>query len=131
MATSKIYFVIYRNQSHNSFGGLSPRLTWTFEKTIIEAATSELRRAGKSFEDMANISLLEDTDGNYKYARELDHNEIVNLSVKKLSDDGRLYMIFDTDADSAEAFIQYAATYSLENEARALVDKFHAYLKNS
>jgi hypothetical protein len=126
MATSKIYFVIYSNRSRNSSGGLVPRVIWTFDKTIIEAATSELRRAGKSFEDMAGIDLLEDTDGNCKYARELDHNEIVNLSVEKLGDDGRLYMIFDTDADSAEAFIQYAATYSLENEARALVAEFNA-----
>ncbi len=42
MSTSTTYFVIYSNTSRNGMTGLRPQVMWTFDKTIVEAAASEM-----------------------------------------------------------------------------------------
>ena len=126
MSTSTTYFVIYSNTSRNSMTGLRPQVMWTFEKTIFEAADQEMTRSGESLEDLAGIEWVEDVDGNIKAARELTLDEALTLNIEKLNDDGRLYTIFSTDEAGAAEFIEAAKYYGLDDEARAIVEKFNS-----
>jgi hypothetical protein len=125
MSTS--YFVIYSNTSRYSTAGLRPQVMWTFDKTIVEAADREMNRSGESLEDMAGIQWIEDADGNMQPARELTYDEVLTLSIKKLGDDGRLFETFSTDEAGAAAFVEAAEYYGLDDEARAIVEKFNWY----
>lgn len=126
MSTSTTYFVIYSNTSRNGMAGLRPRVMWTFDKTIIEAAAWEMNRSGESLEEMAGVEWIEDADGNMQPARELTYEEVLALSVEKLGDDGRLYTTFSTDEAGAAAFIEAAEYHGLDDEARAIVEKFNS-----
>ena len=120
------YFVLYSNTSRYGKAGLRPRVMLTFDKTIIEAAAREMNRSGESLEDMAGVEWIEDADGSMQPARELTYDEVLALSVEKLDDDGRLYEIFSTDEEGALDFIEAAEHYGLDNEARAIVEKFNS-----
>lgn len=124
MSTSITFFVIYSNTSRNGASGLRPQVMWTFDKTIIEAAAFEMRRSGESLEDMADIKWIEDEDGNWHPERELTCDEVLNLSIEKLGDDGRLYDTFNTDEAGSKEFIEAAGRYSLDDEARTIVKDF-------
>ena len=126
MSASTTHFVIYSNTSRNSMSGLRPQVMWTFEKNIVEAAASEMNRSGESLEDMAGVEWNEDADGNMQPARKLTCGEVLDLSIKKLGDDGRLYATFSTDEAGAAAFIAAAEYYSLDDQASAIVEKFNS-----
>ena len=85
-----------------------------------------MNRSGESLEDMAGVEWLEDADGNMQPARELTYAEVLALSIEKLGDDGRLYTTFSTDEVGAAAFIEAAEYYGLDDEARAIVEKFNS-----
>ena len=126
MSTSTTYFVIYSNTSRNGTAGLRPQLMWTFDKTIVEAAAQEMNRSGEFLEDMAGVEWIEDGDGNIQPARELTYDEVLFLSIDKLGDDGRLYITFSTDEAGAVAFIEAAEYHGLDDQARAIVEKFNS-----
>lgn len=126
MDTSTTYFAIHSNTSRDSTAGLRPQVMWTFGKTIVEAAARELLRCGESLEDMAGVEWIEDEDGNMQPARELTDDELLALSIDKLGDDGRLYTTFSTDEAGAAAFIEAAGYYGLDDQARAIVEKFNS-----
>ena len=126
MSTSTTYFVIYSNTSRNSMAGLRPQVMWTFGKAIIEAAAWELNRSGESLEDLAGVEWIEDEDGNMEPARDLTYDEVLALSIEKLGDDGRLYTTFGTDEAGAAAFVEAAEYHSLDDKARAIVEKLNS-----
>ena len=122
MATT--YFVLYSKTSRAGVVGLRPQVTWMFEAAIIEMATTELHRAGETLEDIAGIGWIEDEDGNIMPSRELSREEEFTFSVETLNDDGRLFRVFNTDADGAAEFIDAAQSYGLDDDARAIVAAF-------
>ena len=124
MNASTFFYVIFSNTSRNGMAGLRPQVMWTSRAHIIEAAAWELNRRGDSLEDLAGIPWIQDDDDNFVPERELTHEEVLKYSVEKLGDDGRMYDIFATDQDGAEAFIKAAERYGLDDEARAIVEKF-------
>lgn len=126
MSTATTYFVIYSKTSRNGTAGLRPQVMWVFDKTIVKAAAMEMNRSGESLEDMAGVEWVEDADGYVQPARELTYDEVLALSIKKLGDDGRLYSTFSTDEAGAAAFIEAAEHHGLENQARAIVEKFNS-----
>lgn len=126
MNTSTTYFVIYSNASRNGVAGLRPQVMCAFDKTIVEAAACEMNRSGESLEDMAGVEWIEDADGNMQPARELTYDEVLALSIEKLGDDGRLYATYSTDESGAAAFIEAAEYHGLDDEARAIVEKFNS-----
>ncbi|NNM51240.1 MAG: hypothetical protein HKM02_03325 [Pseudomonadales bacterium] len=126
MTTSTTFFVIYNNTSRYGVEGLRPRVMWTFDKTIIEAAAFEMNRRGESLENMAGIEWIEDADGNMTPARNLTYDEVLALSIENLGDDGRMYTTFATDAAGASAFIETAEDNGMGDEARAIVEKFNS-----
>jgi hypothetical protein len=99
---------------------------WTFDKTIVEAAAWEMTRSGESLEDMAGVEWIEDADGNMQPARGLTYDEVLTLSIEKLGDDGRLYRTFRTDEAGAATFIETAEHHGLDDEARAIVERFNS-----
>jgi len=105
---TQTYYVLYSNSSRCSMGGLKPRVAWNFGKTIIRAAAEELARSGETLEDG------------------LTPAEELALSVEKLADDGRMHDVFPTDAAGAAAFVEAAATFFLDDKARAIVEDFNA-----
>lgn len=112
----KYLYVLYSNTSRNSMAGLRPKVTWMSDKDIVEAAAFEMRRSGMSLEDMAGIEWIE---GSEQYARELDYDEVIALSIEKMGDDGRLFRVFT----EPEGFIEAAQAYGLEDEARDVAKK--------
>lgn len=111
-------FVIYSNTSRNGMAGLRPKVILTCEKDIVDAAAQEMRFSGETLEDMAGINWIEDSDGNFQPQRVLTDEEVLDLSIQKLGDDGRLYRTFR----SAAAFIEAAECHGLEDEARNIVE---------
>jgi len=124
-STSTTYFVIYSNTSRNSTIGLRPKVMWTFDKDIVEAAACELNRSGVSLESIAGIEWIEDADGNITPARDLTDDEVLVLSIATLADDGRMYETFTTDDVGAAAFIKAADDLGIGDEARTIVEEFN------
>lgn len=124
MRTPTFCYVIYSDTSRNSATGLRPGAALLSDRTIVEAAENELTRCGRSFEDLAGVALIENPDGDLVPERELSHEEIFDLSLEKLGDDGRLFIAYGTGPVGAETFLQDAGTYGLGSEARALIEKF-------
>lgn len=117
-----LYYILYSNTSRNSPAGLRPQAMMAWGSEIINAATFELGMAGSSHEEMAGIGFVKDRWGHIRRARELARAEILDLSIQKLGDDGRLYMAFPATHEGAAAFLQAAEDYGLEVEASALVE---------
>jgi hypothetical protein len=124
MSVFNMYFVIYSNTSRYSLAGLQPQVGWSYNKKIIEAAALEMNRSGETLEDLAGVEWIEDADGNMQPTRRLTQDEVLDLSIEKLGDDGRLYSTFNTDDAGAAAFIETASRYGLDEQARDLVEEF-------
>jgi len=120
------FYVIYSNSSRYGMAGLRPRVTWVFAKTIIDAAAFEMNHSGGSLEDMAGVEWIEDADGNMQPTRDLGYDEVLDLSIEKLGDDGRLYSTFSTDEAGAASFIEASEYHGLGAEARAIVEEFNS-----
>lgn len=114
------YFTIFSNDSQHGCG-LKPQVGWMPEETILNCAADEISRAGKSFEEIAGIPLVENENGDYYYGRKLTDKEIFELSVQKLDDDGRLFRVFPTNVTGAADFIKAAGFYGLQIEAAEVV----------
>ena len=126
MNTSTTYFVIHSRSSRNSMAGLCPQAMLASNKSIVEAAASEMIRSGESLEEMAGIEWIEDADGNMHPARKLTYDEVLALSIEKLGADGRLFAAFSTDEEGAESFVKTAEYYGVGDEARAIIEKFNS-----
>jgi hypothetical protein len=88
-------------------------------KSIFDSANFELNRSGQSFEDLANIQSIFNDDGDFLgYERELTEQEIFELCLQKLGDDGRLFEIF---SDSQE-FLQEADCFCIRDDAKKLIE---------
>lgn len=85
-----------------------------------------MNRSGKSLEDMAGVERIEDAHGNMQPASELTYDEVLDLNIVSLGDDGRLYTTCGTDEAGAAAFFEAAEYHGLDDEARAIVDKFNS-----
>lgn len=113
------YFVIFSSTSRNGFFGLTPRVTYADAQQIAEWAFDEVIESGVSLEDLAGIPCIETDNGDYIYERELTDAEILEHSIEKLSDDGRVFRVFETPA----AFIEAATRYGLAEKAKELIDE--------
>lgn len=121
-----VNFVLYSNTSRNGTQGLKPRVMWNFESETILAALDECNQSGTSLEEFYSIDFIEDDEGNVKPSRELTYDELLEASVYKLGDDGRMYMVFHTDELGTEAFLCAAEKYNLKEEAKEIVNRFNS-----
>lgn len=117
-------YVVYSNSSRNGALGLRPTVMRTLVRTVVEAASCELSRAGQSLEDMVGVEMIEDADGNFQPERELSFDEVVELSIQKLGDDGRLYEVYEDTDEGREAFVEAASEYGLYDKSLSLVDGY-------
>lgn len=113
------YFVIFSSTSRNSVRGLTPRVTCADAQQIAEWAFDEVIKSGVSLEDLAGIPCVETENDDYVYERELTDAEILEYSIEKLSDDGRVFRVFETP----ESFIEAATRYGLAEKAKELIDE--------
>jgi len=120
------YFVIYSKTSQDCGKCFKPKVTWTHRDYIIAAAEAEFGLEGGSFEEIAGVRFVEDEESvtGYSPERELTEEEKFEAAIKKLSDDGRLFKVFETDDYNINKFIEEAAKYGLREEAIAVVEDF-------
>ena len=117
------YYVIYSMSSRNN-GGLKPKAMFVSGKDIFDAANYELNKSGSNLEDMAGIPMIE-IDGDMEYERYLTEDEILNYSVEKLGDDGRLYEIFKIDENGQAEFLESANYWGIQDKAQIIIEKFN------
>jgi hypothetical protein len=88
---------------------------------IFIAAAQELNKKGESIETLAGLDTVYDDDGEFLgYERELTEQEILELSIQKLGDDGRFFEIF---SDKQE-FLKESDCFGLLGEAEDLLKKW-------
>ena len=114
------YFVIYNESNNNA---LTPKATFNFGDQIMQFAVNELTHQGSCFEELAGIPLVE-IDGDMEYERDLTDEEIWNLSIEKLNDDGRFFYIYAANENGKQEFLKDAKSYYIETEAQALIDYY-------
>jgi hypothetical protein len=104
------------------FGKVSgeKRISLYLRREVVNLAALECSLEGTTLEEYADISYAEDADGNFHPTRELEDEELFDVAVDKLNDDGRLFLVFSTDALGTREFIATAAGYGLEKSARLL-----------
>ncbi len=68
------------------------------DRQVINLAEEELARMGSSFEELAGLALVDDSDGatDWEY-RITDNKQLLDLAIQKLSDDGRVFRPFTYD----------------------------------
>lgn len=123
------YFTLFSTTGRSSPCGLRPQVRIMTTADIIMLADAELSQSDKAFEDMAGVRWRTDDDGYSVASRELGHDELFELALKKLRDDGRLFRAFDTDAAGANAFIEASAHQFIADEARALVAGWNGFVE--
>jgi len=118
------YFVIYSKTSQDCGKCFKPKVTWTHKDYIIAAAEAEFGLEGGSFEEMAGVRFVKDKESvtGYSPERELTEEEVFESAIKKLSDEGRVFKVFEANDD--DEFIEEAAKYGLREEALAVVEDF-------
>lgn len=110
-------FVIYRDNSRSD-----EKIVLKPFSEILNAAEWVLRRSGDSFEDLAGIKWLEDSDGNLEPEREMTREEVINVCSELLAGEhGGFYLIFDTNEEGTRRFAETAEEYGLLPEATDLI----------
>lgn len=91
----KTYYVLYSRTSRNSTVGLKPQFGKMTDAEIIAVADEQCRRSGTSLESFAGIEIVEDEDGDFRYASKLEGDRRVEVAIEKLGDDGRLFRAYE------------------------------------
>jgi len=110
------YYVIFSSKSSSSYGGRRPQVSWMTGRFIVDLARRECERVGESIESLAGIAWVEQGD-HYVPERELSERELFDLAVEKLGDDGRLFIVCDTQ----EEFLERARDFNLSEDAKKLI----------
>jgi hypothetical protein len=114
---SKFVYVVFGDFSGKKRVGLRSR------SEIVDIAEAECFSEGSTLEEFAGIPYSEDGNGNFHYTRHLEGPELFRVAVKKLNDDGRFFVVFDTDGEGVSAFLGFASLHGLEQNARLLLDQ--------
>jgi hypothetical protein len=99
------------------------RISLYLRSEVVNLAALECSGEGTTLEEYAGITYVEDAEGNFHSTRELEEEELFDVAVDKLNDDGRLFLVFSTDAPGTREFLATAAGYGLEKSARLLLDQ--------
>lgn len=118
-----MYYVLSSNK-HDHYSHKSDAQAFCFTKEyILEAAYAEISKTDFSFEDMAKLDLIEDADGEFHYEREMRSDELFELSVAKLGDEGRMFKVFPTDEQGKKDFLEMAEYYNVKEQAMSVVEE--------
>jgi hypothetical protein len=90
----------------------------------VDAAEQEMSKGSTGFEEMAGIKFVENAAGDLEPERALTETELMEISIEKLGDDGRLFMAFADDEAGRKDFLEMAELYGLSDQAAELVEKF-------
>ena len=115
--SSKKYFVIYSAGSKVSLVALASA------ESIIDNAVRELRREGRTFEDLAGIVPIKNDKGVIEPIVPFTVADQMKLSVVKLNQNGRTYATFPASPGGARAFIEAADKSDCGRQARVLVGR--------
>lgn len=69
--------------------------TYLTAEEIVDLADRELRKTGRSFEDLAGIAWHESAEGDFIADRDLSDQERFELACKKLADNGRYFRAYN------------------------------------
>jgi hypothetical protein len=112
----KYYSSIQSTGSRNSCGGLGRISTHQLSRSDIILITAQIGiRSGWTAEQHAGIELVEGTDGNCYYEREITEIELFDAAVDFLGSDGKLYEVFDqSDENQMAAYRKRCEEFGLE-----------------
>jgi hypothetical protein len=92
-------------------------------RAVVSLAVLEAFAEGTTLEEFAGISYAEDAEGNFHPTRELEGEELFNVAGDVLNSNGRLFLVFSTDALGTREFLAMAAGFGIEQSARLLLDQ--------